>query len=243
MSLSDAPGAELTFAAAAVGRAVALRRLARLQRCLRRRVGQAPRLGNGKRGEFVHRRVSVRSNVPNLPSAHHQRVGDQATVTAPPQPLGAHDGGCSLLGQRLQRLEPGRELTAGHVVGVAAKALHSPTTVWAVRRCAPSSAQLRKVKVEKAVCCQLGGEDLAVEPRQAARVWVPTHIGHLINLVDEEEPDELRELMRRMPDSEECPRQRPPAASRPPAPRSGEGAGPRGRSPGVGSARCPRRAA
>jgi hypothetical protein len=50
---------------------------------------------------------------------------------------------------------------------------------------------------------QLAGKGRPVEPRQTARARVRPDVGYLTNLVRAQELDEVRELVRRMPDGED----------------------------------------
>jgi hypothetical protein len=57
--------------------------------------------------------------------------------------------------------------------------------------------------VPEPVCRQLAGKGGPVEPRQATRAGVRPDIGYLTDLVRAQELDELRELVRRVPDGED----------------------------------------
>lgn len=170
---------------------------------LRRRISQTPGVKDREWRELVRGRAAAGTDVHDLPPADRQSVGDKATVTAPPQPFGAHHGGGSVSGHFLERLKASPEVSARHVVGVPAKALHAPTAVLAVAGGTPSPTQSRKVDIAELVRRQIAREGLLIEPRQAARAWICTHVRNLFDLRSAEKPNKPLELMRRVPDRED----------------------------------------
>jgi hypothetical protein len=62
-------------------------------------------------------------------SARYDRIGDQRSMTAPGNCLGAHDGGRLEIGERQKVIERFLEFARLHVIGVRAEAGVSPQSV------------------------------------------------------------------------------------------------------------------
>ena len=82
-----------------------------------------------RRDEAVRLGRALVANVHHRHAQRRQHVGDEPAMTAPPEDLGAHDGGAKTVRQHQQFEQPVGELLRRDVLGVGAKRRMPPGEV------------------------------------------------------------------------------------------------------------------
>jgi uncharacterized cupredoxin-like copper-binding protein len=122
----------------------------------------------------VRLRFARPDEVDDVMASDDEEIGDQATVTALPERLRAHEAGSGFCKRRRKLVLP---LAPAHARRVASERSdpHAAEPLLA-RLTAPPASELDRVAVADAFCGQGGRERLAVELRIAPRAWIPTHV-------------------------------------------------------------------
>ncbi len=92
-------------------------------------------------------RVRLRHNVSNLPTAHHEGIGNQGPMASPGHRFCAHDRRVTWSAFSHQLVQGVPELVCLHVIGVAAKTFIAPAGIERTLLGLTQSAELRRVDV------------------------------------------------------------------------------------------------
>ena len=165
------------------------RRLVRLRKWVAQPAGVDP----GPFGQGVRTQLAIRHDVLDLEPLGQQVVGDQPPVTAPVQPLGAHEGGRLPPGEFQELLDRLVELRGRHVVGVVAEAL-VPQAKVSGRVPGPlaTATQGLHPAVLDSRLGQLRGEVVPVEVRVLPGAGEPPDVGQGLDAVPGQEASGTR---------------------------------------------------
>ena len=145
-------------------------------------------------------RASVARDVPHLPTARGEAVGDQRAMTAPPQRLRTYDRSSQLDRQRAQLIKSLAEREAQRIVGVASKRRTAPSRVGRVGLPVPPATQSAQVPIVDSMLRQPVLHRRCSEVRVAPRSRHTSHIDHQPHLVVREDHHESLQRMRRVAD-------------------------------------------
>ena len=143
-------------------------------------------------------------NVPNLVAERGEHIGDQASVTAPPEQLGAHDRCGRSASDHLELEQSGGELLACQVVGVCAERRMLPRVVRRFGVGSAASAKLLNPSIRDVLRRQRRCELARPELRKTTRAREPSHIHDRLDFLRLEHRDELVDRSGRVTDGPDC---------------------------------------
>ena len=133
-------------------------------------------------------------------AAHHQHIGHQRAVAAPPEHFGAHHAGAPVHRQLLQPLQANGKFTAGGVVRVTAKGGIAPGHVDRIRRGPSPAAQFGDQLIFDTGLVQAGAQGFLAELGQAAGAGKAPDIGYGFDPVVVQQGDEFLDRAGRVAD-------------------------------------------
>ena len=145
----------------------------------------------GLGGAFVSKMVDP---VPD----RREHVGDDPTMTAPPEDLGAHHGDPNCVRDHQQLEQPVGKLLTRHMIGVSAKRRVSPGTVRRIRTRPATAAECGNPLICDSVFEERLAQGRCVELRQTTRPGQSAHVEDCLDLVRPEHVDELVARPRRV---------------------------------------------
>ena len=139
---------------------------------------------NGRAPALTH-------DVPHVDVTCDERVRQQHSVALPPHGLGAHHRDVALCAELQKLRHRGAEIRRQHVIGVSAKCLVAPRTVWRIRPWLAQPAERREVAILDAFLAKTFRKRLAPEVGVAPRSRDCPHIRKPADRVRAKQRDEL----------------------------------------------------
>ena len=144
--------------------------------------------------------LAVAHDVNDLHAKHDKYIGNEATMTSPPEHFGAHDHRSSAVRQHQEIEQSVGELFGGHVIRVGTKRRMAPADIPRISLRPPPSAELRNPAVVDVLLGKRTSECRRVELWKPARAGHPAHVGEQFDPGRFQQADELFARPRRVAD-------------------------------------------